>query len=82
MATWAGHQVLTRHYRPLLVRDRRHRFALRCWLVLYAFAGVQLAWVLRPFRGTEGLAVQLLRPEALEQNAYVVLIEHALRLLR
>ncbi|MFY9341373.1 MAG: hypothetical protein WAT39_02710 [Planctomycetota bacterium] len=81
-ATWAGHQVLGRHYRPLIARDARHRHALRGWLVLYAFAGVQLAWVLRPFRGTEGFAVQFLRPEAFEQNAYVVLVEHALRLLR
>jgi hypothetical protein len=81
-ATWAGHQVLTRHYRLLLQRDRRHRYALRCWLVLYAFAGVQLAWVLRPFRGTEGLPVQFLRPEAFEQNAYLVLIEHARRFVR
>jgi|RhiMethySRZTD1v2_1073278.scaffolds.fasta_scaffold01970_22 hypothetical protein len=79
-ATWAGHQVLSRHYRPLLQRDARHRYALRAWIVLYAFAGMQLAWVLRPFRGTEGLPVQFLRPEAFEQNAYLVLIEHALRL--
>ncbi len=81
-ATWAGHQVLTRHYRLLIARDARHRFALRGWLVLYAFAGVQMAWTLRPFRGTAGFAVQFLRPEALEQNAYVVLFEHVTRLLR
>ena len=79
-ATWAGHQVLTRHYRPLLQRDPRHRHALRSWLVLYAFAGIQLAWVLRPFRGTAGLPVQFLRPEAFEQNAYLVIVEHAVRL--
>jgi hypothetical protein len=54
----------------------------RGWLILYAFTGIQLAWVLRPFRGTEGYPVQFFRPEAFEQNAYVVLIEHALRLGR
>jgi hypothetical protein len=81
-ATWGGHQVLRRHYRPLLARDARHGLALRGWLVLYAFAGVQLAWTLRPFRGTEGFAVQFLRPEAFEQNAYVVLFEHLTRLFR
>lgn len=80
LATWAGHQVLGRHYRPLLERDPRHRQALRTWLVLYAFAGVQLAWVLRPFRGTAGFAVQFLRSEAFEQNAYTVLLDHLARL--
>jgi hypothetical protein len=79
-ATWAGHQVLRRHYRALIARDVRHRAALRGWLVLYTFAGVQLAWTLRPFRGTEGFAVEFVRPEAFEQNAYVVLFEHAAKL--
>lgn len=82
LATWAAQQVLRRHYQPLVARDHRHRLALRGWLLLYAFAGVQLAWVLRPFRGTEGFAVQFLRPEAFEQNAYVVLLEHVARLVR
>lgn len=81
-ATWTAQQVLARHYAPLVARDPRHRTALRAWLVLYAFAGVQMAWVLRPFRGTEGFAVQFLRPEAFEQNAYLVLVDHFLRLLR
>jgi hypothetical protein len=81
-ATLAGQQVLRRHYRPLVQRDERHRLALRAWLVLFVFAGVQMAWVLRPFRGTEGFPVAFLRAEAFEQNAYLVLIEHAVRLLR
>lgn len=82
LATLAAQQVLARHYRPLVARQPRHRLALRCWLLLFAFAGVQLAWVLRPFRGTPGFAVQFLRPEAFQQNAYVVLFEHVQRLLR
>ena len=82
LATWAAQQVLARHYAPLVARSPRHRLALRGWLVLYAFTGVQLAWVLRPFRGTEGFPVQFLRPEAFQQNAYVVLIDHVLRLGR
>lgn len=80
VATWAAQQVLRRHYRHLVARDGRHRLALRGWLLLYAFAGIQMAWVLRPFRGTEGFAVQFLRPEAFEQNAYVVLLDHFTRL--
>jgi len=82
LATWAAQQVLRRHYTPLLARNDRHRLALRGWLVLYAFAGIQMAWVLRPFRGTVGFPVQFLRPEAFEQNAYVVMLEHLGRLLR
>lgn len=81
-ATWAAQQVLKRHYQPLIARDARHRLAVRGWLVLFAFTGVQLAWVLRPFRGTAGFPVQFLRPEAFEQNAYVVLFEHVVRLWR
>jgi hypothetical protein len=81
-ATLAGQIMLARHYRPLLARDPRHRRALLGWIVLYGFAGVQLAWVMRPFRGTAGFAVQFLRPEAFEQNAYVVLLEHIGRLFR
>ncbi len=82
VGTLAAQRVLARHYQLLIARDARHRLALRGWLVLYAFAGVQVAWVLRPFRGTEGFAVQFVRPEAFEQNAYVVLAEHVMRLFR
>ena len=79
IATLAAQKVLGRHYSPLVARDPRHRIALRTWFVLYVFTGIQLAWVLRPFRGTEGLPVQFLRPEAFEQNAYVVLLQHFVR---
>jgi hypothetical protein len=82
VGTIAAQQMLARHYKPLIARDARHRITLRGWLVLYAFTGVQLAWVLRPFRGTAGLPVQFLRPEAFEQNAYVVLFEHVARAFR
>lgn len=82
LAAVAGQVVLARHYAPLLHRDRRHRLTLASWAVLYVFFAVQLAWVLRPFLGTPGYPVQFLRPTALQQNAYVVLLEHLLRLLR
>lgn len=81
-ATWAAQAVLSRHYAPLIAKDPRHRLCLRGWLLLFAFTAVQLAWVLRPFRGTAGFPVQFLRPEAFEQNAYVVLLEHLVKALR
>lgn len=81
-ATGAAQIVLSRHYAPLVARDPRHRVALRAWGVLFVFAGVQMAWVLRPFRGTVGFPVEFLRAEAFEQNAYVVVLEHFVKLLR
>jgi hypothetical protein len=75
----AAQVVLRRCYRPLLLRDRRHRLTLASWAVLYVFFAVQLAWVLRPFLGTEGYPVEFLRPNAFEQNAYLVLVEHLVR---
>ncbi len=82
IALVVGQVVLRRHYRPLLARDRRHRTTLAAWAVLYVFFAIQLAWVLRPFLGTKGYAIEFLRATALEQNAYVVLLEHFAHWLR
>lgn len=70
-ATSAGQWVLRSWYRPLIARDPRHRWLLRAWLVLYAFVGVQMAWVLRPFVGAPGMPVQFFRQESWG-NAYVI----------
>ncbi|MBK8099309.1 MAG: hypothetical protein IPK26_19540 [Planctomycetes bacterium] len=82
LATVAAQKVLTRHYRPLIARDRRHTVVLRSWLLLYVFLAIQLAWVLRPFFGTEGFAIEFFRATAFRQNAWVVLYEHLARLFR
>ena len=82
VAAAVGHVVLRRHYAPLMQRDPRHRITLASWAVLYVFFSIQLAWVLRPFLGTPGYPVEFLRPNALDRNAYVVLIEHFARLGR
>jgi hypothetical protein len=63
--------MLRRSYRPLIARQPRHRLLLVCWLVLYAFVGVQMAWVLRPFIGSPGTPVQFFRTDAWG-NAYLV----------
>jgi hypothetical protein len=52
-------------------RNRRHRVLLRTWLVVYAFVGIQMGWVLRPFVGAPGMPVQFFREEAWG-NAYVI----------
>jgi hypothetical protein len=33
----------------------------RTWLVIYALVGSQMAWILRPFIGTQGLEFALFR---------------------
>lgn len=72
VATLAGQRRVARHYRPLIRRNRRHRPMLYLWYVLYAFVGVQMAWVLRPFIGSPGMETTFFRRQAWG-NAYVVL---------
>ena len=76
VATLAGQIVLRRAYRPLIARDRRHRFMFWAWGALYAFVGIQAAWVLRPFIGDPGRDVTFLR-EGAWGNAYVQLLRIA-----
>jgi hypothetical protein len=80
VASFAAHGLLRRYYRPLVARNARHRWALRCWLLLYVFVGIQLAWVLRPFIGDPQLSVEFFRPEAWG-NAYVKIGQTLWRLL-
>ena len=47
-----------------------HRWLLLIWLVLYAFVGTQLGWILRPFVGSPGTTVAPFRTDALT-NGYV-----------
>src|SRR5829696_1564831 len=49
VASVAAQWMLRRSYRPLIAANPRHRTLLRAWLVIYAFVGIQMAWVLRPF---------------------------------
>jgi hypothetical protein len=67
-----GAQVLVRRgYRPLIARNPRHRWLLRAWIVVYAFVGIQMGWLLRPFVGAPGRAVQFVREDSWG-NAYVI----------
>lgn len=71
VATFTAQSMVRSWYRPLIVRDRRHRWLLRAWLILYTFVAVQMAWVLRPFIGAPGMSVQFFREESWG-NAYVI----------
>lgn len=64
--------LLHRAYRPLVARNAKHRWLLRAWLVLYAFVGIQMGWVLRPFIGSADQPVQFFRRDPWD-NAYVIM---------
>jgi hypothetical protein len=53
---------------------------LRGWLVIYAFVGIQMGWVLRPFVGVPGRPVTFFR-EGAWGNAYEEVARTALRAL-
>ncbi len=73
-ASLAAQFLLREYYRPLVLRNPRHRKLLVGWGLLYVLVAIQLAWLLRPFIGAEGVEVQFLRAEAWD-NAYVVLFQ-------
>ena len=73
-ASVAAQWVLRRRYAPLVARNRRHRIAVRAWLGLYAFVGIQMGWVLRPFVGQPGRPVTFFR-EGAWGNAYVTVAD-------
>lgn len=75
-ASVAAQWLLRRYYQPLIARNPRHRVLLRIWILLFAFVGIQTAWILRPFVGAPHLPPQFFRAEAWG-NAYVALAEKA-----
>jgi hypothetical protein len=79
VAALAAQVLLRRHYRPLIARNRRHAWMVGLWLFLYAFVGIQMCWVLRPFLGWPDEPVTFFRRE-LWDNAYVILLQKYWRL--
>lgn len=75
VATAVGQVVLIRRYRELTsdpMSGRRHRAMLWMWVILYAFVGMQMGWMLRPFVGGPERPVSFFRDEPFS-NAYVVI---------
>jgi hypothetical protein len=70
IASLAGDFVLRQHYTPLIARTPIHARLMKLWLIIYAFVGIQAAWVLRPFVGDPTRATQFLRDDPWT-NAYV-----------
>lgn len=73
VASVSAQVLLKRFYRPLIDRDARHRLMLRAWIVIYAFVGIQMGWVLRPFIGKPDAPVTFFR-EGAWGNGYVELV--------
>ncbi|MEM8876115.1 MAG: hypothetical protein AAGD32_17865 [Planctomycetota bacterium] len=71
-AALVGQSVLRRWYRPLEARAPIHRVLRYVWLVVYAFVGMQMGYVLRPFIGSPGKTPTFFREEAWG-NAYLVI---------
>lgn len=80
IASIAAQWLLRRLYRPLIERDARHRLLMHGWLVIYAFVGIQMGWVLRPFIGKPGVPPRFFREEAWG-NAYEVVFGMVVRAL-
>lgn len=80
IASIAAQGLLRRFYRPLIQSNPHHRIMMWIWLVIYAFVGIQMAWVLRPFIGDPDVPTTFFRTEAWG-NAYVEVARTLLRLL-
>ncbi len=69
LASASAQLLLRRYYRPLIQRNPKHRLMLRVWLGLYAFIGIQMGWLLRPFIGAPDTPTTFFRSGAWG-NAY------------
>jgi hypothetical protein len=72
-AALVGQVVTRRGYRPLILENPRHRVTLLIWFALYAFVGIQMGWMLRPFIGHPASPVTFFRQEPFT-NAYEVVL--------
>jgi hypothetical protein len=72
LASLSVQPLLRRHYRELIAKNSLHCWTMRTWLVIYAFVGIQMGWVLRPFIGSPTTPTEFFRSEAWG-NAYLVI---------
>lgn len=80
LASLTAQFLLRRFYRPLVEKDRRHAMLLKVWLCIYAFVGIQMGWVLRPFVGHPRAETTFFRAGAWG-NAYVEVFDTLRRFL-
>lgn len=81
IATFLAQKLLRRFYQPLIHRNHRHHWVLRVWLVTYAFVGIQMGWLLRPFIGDPNMSTTFIRQQAWG-NAYEALLRTILSIFQ
>src|SRR6266513_727311 len=81
MASIAAQLLLRRIYAPLIAKNPRHRILIRSWIFIYAFVGIQMGWLLRPFIGDPALPTHFFRHDAWG-NAYEVILRMLWNLFR
>ena len=80
IASLTAQLILLKFYRPLIRQNKLHRLMLILWLILYAFVGIQMGWVLRPFIVSPNEPVEFFREESWG-NAYEMVYQIFLRAL-
>ncbi len=70
VASVTAQRLLLRFYAPLIAANATHRIMLRVWIIIFAFVGIQMGWVLRPFIGSPSRPPAFLRTGEWS-NAYV-----------
>jgi len=70
LASVSAQLLLRRYYRSLVAKNPRHQAMVVMWIFVYAFVGIQAAYVLRPFIGNPDDPTTFFRRESF-QNAYV-----------
>ncbi len=81
LASIAAQRLLRQYYRPLIRANPVHRPLMRIWLGIFAFVGIQMGYVLRPFIGDPAAATTFLRTDPWG-NAYVVVVQLIFSIVR
>jgi len=80
IASFTAQFLLRRLYRPLIERNPKHRVLLRAWLIVFAFVGIQMGWVLRPLIGAPGTPFSWFRP--VHSNFFEAIAQQILNLFK
>ena len=70
----AAQLLLRKNYRQLIRQNPQHRVMVWVWIFVYAFVGIQMAYVLRPFIGNPSSETSFFREDPFE-NAYVKVVK-------
>ena len=70
VASISAQRLLASWYAPLIKKNSRHQSMMVLWIFLFAFVGIQMGYVLRPFIGDPTSPTTFLRENPFE-NAYV-----------